>query len=100
VLLRVVTPEDLIPLFAMVTTIVLVVVAATTFTKVAKYRIDQGAAGRLQGRGGMDPEVQSELAELREQVADLAHRVAEGEERLDFTERLLTRGHEETKPHE
>ena len=97
-LLRAVSPDELIPFFGMAVGVVFIVVAAITVVRVAQGQIGQAIAKRIHGRGGADPELQSELAELREQVADLTHRVGESEERLDFTERLLTRGHEEAKP--
>jgi len=100
VLLRAVTPDEMIPFFGMFTGMVFIVAAAVTILRVAQGQIGQAIARRIHGRGGADPELQGELAELREQVTELAHRLAESEERLDFTERLLTRGHEEAKPHD
>lgn len=99
-LLRAVTPEELIPLFGMLTGVLVVGLIALTIVRVAQSQIGQAIARRIHGRAGEDPELVGELAALRDQVTDLAHRVAETEERLDFTERLLTRGHEEAKPHE
>ena len=99
-LLRSVTPDELIPFFGMATGVIFIVAVAITVIRIAQGQIGQAIAKRIHGRGGSDPELQSEIAELREQVVDLTQRVGESEERLDFTERLLTRGHEEAKPHE
>lgn len=83
-LLRAVSPEELIPFFGMATGMVFIVAVAVTILRVAQGQIGQAIARRIHGRGGVDPELQSELGELREQVTDLAHRLAESEERLDF----------------
>lgn len=99
-LLRAVTPEELIPFFGMATGVVFIVAVAVTFVRIAQGQIGQAIARRIHARGGEDAELHGEVAELREQVTDLAHRLAESEERLDFTERLLTRGKEAVKPHE
>jgi hypothetical protein len=47
---------------------------------------------RLEGKAGPDPALAAEVEELRLQVQELQaaqHRLAEVEDRLDFTERLL-----------
>ena len=88
-LLRAVTPEELIPFFGMATGVIFIVAVAITVIRIAQGQIGQAIAKRIHGRGGSDSELQSEIAELREQVVDLTHHVAETEERLDFTERLL-----------
>ncbi|MDX2060443.1 MAG: hypothetical protein SFV24_21715 [Gemmatimonadales bacterium] len=53
-------------------------------------------ARRLEGRSG-DPALAAEVDHLRTRVAELEgihHRVAELEERVDFSERLLAQGRE------
>jgi hypothetical protein len=95
----VVTPEEIIPLVGMLTGIISMLVIGFTIVRVAQSQVGQAIARRIHGRGGADPELQAELLELREQVADLSHRLAENEERVDFTERLLAQGKEETKAH-
>lgn len=51
----------------------------------------QYARLRAESRQGSS-ELHNEVAMLRDQVDDLRHQVIETQERLDFTERLLTRG--------
>ena len=56
--------------------------------KVARLRVEEAKvkAGQLDG-----PAV-AELAALREEMGDVRRELAEVQERLDFTERLLTSG--------
>jgi hypothetical protein len=92
-------PTDFIPLMGMLTGIVSMLVIGFTIVRVAQSQIGQALARRIHGKGAADPELRDELHELREQVAVLEHRLAESEERLDFTERLLTRGRDEAASH-
>ena len=69
----------------------LVGIAMVVGTALVLFPIARAIARRLEGRGG-DQELLQQIEELRERVRDLEasqHRVAELEERLDFTERLL-----------
>lgn len=69
----------------------LITIAAVVGIAVVLYPIARAIARRLEGRGG-NQELLQQVDELRERVRDLEasqHRVAELEERLDFTERLL-----------
>ena len=93
-LLRAVTPEEMIPFFGMVTGIVFMICAACAIIGVARSQIGAAIARRLHGKGGGDPELRDELEGMRERVASLEHRLSDSEERLDFTERLLARTHE------
>lgn len=89
----VIPPYEWVPLMGMVTGVIAMVIIGTVIIRVAQSSIGQAIARRLHGRSGaLEEEFRSELDELREHVADLQHRLAESEERLDFTERLLTRG--------
>jgi hypothetical protein len=91
----VVNPEVVIPIMGMLTGLVSIVVIGTVFVRVAQSAIGQALARRIQGKHGPgDEELRGEMDELREQVIALEHRLAESEERLDFTERLLTHGKE------
>jgi hypothetical protein len=58
--------------------------------------IIQFARLRAESRQG-GPEVLGEIAGLREQVDELRHQLIETQERLDFTERLLTQGKSEPR---
>ena len=83
-------PGEAIPLMGMLTGIVSMVLIAYVVVRVAQSQVGQAIARRISGRSGApDEELHHEVLELREQVANLEHRLAENEERIDFTERLL-----------
>ena len=63
-----------------------------TFAAVAYSPIGRAWADRIRGRVTADPEAEAGRAELAEAVEGLRREVAELAERVDFTERLLTRG--------
>lgn len=90
-------PGDFIPLMGMFTGLIMFVAAAFAVVRIAQGQIGQAIARRIHGKGAADPEVRQEIEELRDQVTLLEHRLAENEERLDFTERLLARGKEATR---
>lgn len=69
--------NDLIALIA--------VVSAVLFVKLLKGPLGQAIADRLRGTGPLDPGVLDELEAVKT-------RLAEVEERLDFTERMLAQG--------
>lgn len=95
-----VPPFDVVPIFGMVTGIISMVLFAVVVIKVAQSQIGQAIARRISGkRDAAEGELQQELLDLRETVAHLEARVAEGEERLDFAERLLSRGKDEASSH-
>jgi len=71
--------------------IALITIACVAGAALVLYPIARALARRLEGRGGSQ-ELLQQLEELRDRVHELEasqHRVAELEERLDFTERLL-----------
>jgi Tfp pilus assembly protein PilO len=71
--------------------VALVSIAAIAGAALVLYPLARAIARRFEGRG-VSPELQQQVEELRDRVHDLEasqHRVAELEERLDFTERLL-----------
>jgi hypothetical protein len=75
----------------------LIVIAALTAAVIILWPIMRALARRLEGKSGSDPALQAELEQLRAQIGDLdvlQHRVAELEERVDFTERLLAQSHD------
>jgi hypothetical protein len=83
-------PGEAIPLMGMLTGIVSMVLIAFTVVKVAQSQVGQAFARRISGKSGpVDDEIRNELLDLREHVGNLEQRLAESEERIDFTERLL-----------
>jgi len=83
-------PGEAIPIMGMLTGIVSMVLIAFTVVKVAQSQLGQALARRISGKSGpMDDEIRNELLDLREHVGNLEQRLAESEERIDFTERLL-----------
>ena len=74
-------PVFVIGLLALVTGFVLVF-----------YPLMRAFARRIEGRNQLDPAIHDELDQLRARVGEVDHlqqRVAELEERVDFTERML-----------
>lgn len=88
-------PDLLLPLIPIVA--MLIPVTAIIFhgmQKVARIKLEET---RL--RAGMGGESSApEVASLREEVGELRRELSEVQERLDFTERLLTRAREEAPP--
>jgi len=93
-------PQDVVPMFGMLTGMVMVSALGLTAVMVSRGPIGQAIARRLAGKSGQgDQELRQEVMELRDQLAQVEHRLAESEERLDFTERLLAGGkHEAHEP--
>ena len=59
------------------------------------FAFTRSPIGRAYARkleGAPNEEVQQQLAALSDEVARLSHELAETQERVDFAERLLTRG--------
>jgi len=77
----------LIPLFALAIPIIAII--ASSVLKLQKSRME---LLRLQGQA--DPGLLNELDELRHEVQQLRGELTEVQERLDFTERLLTNRHD------
>lgn len=83
-------PGEAIPIMGMLTGIVSMVLIAFVVVRVAQSQVGQAIARRISGRSGAhDEELRNEVLDLREHVANLELRLAENEERIDFTERLL-----------
>ena len=79
--------------------IVLTVVVAGTLVL---WPLVRALARRLEGKGARDPALQHEVEQLQQRLAEvdaLHGRVAELEERLDFTERLLAQSREPDRLH-
>jgi hypothetical protein len=75
--------------------IVMVVLLVTAAFTIVCWPIARALARRLEGRPSLTPSLQGELDHMHQRLTDidvLQQRVAELEDRLDFTERLLARG--------
>jgi hypothetical protein len=59
----------------------------------SRTRIGEAIARRISG-DTLNPELQAHLETLEDELASLRGQLAETNERLDFAERLLTRGEE------
>jgi hypothetical protein len=77
--------------------IVMIVALSLLAATVILWPIMRALARRLEGRGGQDTALRAEIDNLQRRLGEvdtLQMRVNELEERLDFAERLLTRGQE------
>jgi Tfp pilus assembly protein PilO len=77
--------------------VLLIVIAALAATVIILWPIMRAFGRRLEGRGGGDPALRSDVEQLHTRLGDidaLQARVAELEERVDFTERLLAQNRE------
>ena len=77
--------------------IVMIVFLGLLATTVVLWPVMRALARRLEGKGAADPALRAEVEHLHQRLAEmdsLQVRVGELEERLDFAERLLTRGQE------
>lgn len=89
--------ENVIPLFGMLTGVITSGLFFWCVVQVARSEIGQALARRIQGRhGAMAPELLDEIAALRDQVEFLSQQLTETQERVEFTERLLSRGRAES----
>jgi hypothetical protein len=83
---------DLIPIFGMVTGVVITGGLIFGVIKIMHSPVGIALARRIQGRHGDDDDLRAEVGYLREQVEEVQRQLGETQERLDFTERLLARG--------
>ena len=75
--------------------IVMIVFLALLATTVILWPVMRALARRLDAKGATDPALQAEVEQLQHRLGEvdvLHQRVAELEERIDFTERMLARG--------
>jgi len=75
--------------------VVMIVFLALLATTVILWPVMRALARRLDAKGAGDPALRAEVEQLQHRLGevDLLHqRVAELEERIDFTERMLSRG--------
>ncbi len=74
--------------------IVMIVLLALVATTVILWPIMRALARRLEGKGAADPALRAEVEQLQHRLGEvdfLQQRVADLEERIDFTERMLAR---------
>jgi hypothetical protein len=74
--------------------IVMIVFLALLATTVILWPVMRALARRLDGKGAADPALRAEVEQLQHRLGEvdfLHQRVAELEERIDFTERMLAR---------
>jgi len=81
--------NDLIPIFGMMTGIIVMTVLGLTIVKVMNGPVGKALAKRT-GHGADGDEPSPEIEAVLERVEALEHRLVETEERLEFTERLLS----------
>jgi hypothetical protein len=77
--------------------VLLIVIAALTASVVILWPIMRAFGRRLEGKAGGDPALRSDVDHLHVRLGEidaLQTRVAELEERVDFTERLLAQSRE------
>jgi hypothetical protein len=76
--------------------VLLIVIAALTAAVIILWPIMRAFGRRLEGKAG-DPTLKADVDQLQVRVSEMENlqgRVAELEERVDFTERLLAQAHE------
>jgi hypothetical protein len=77
--------------------VLMIVIAALAATVIILWPIMRAFARRLESKGGGDAALKAEVEQLHHRLGDvdlLHSRVAELEERVDFTERLLAQTHD------
>jgi Tfp pilus assembly protein PilO len=75
----------------------LIVLAALTAAVIILWPLVRAFARRMEGKGGGDPALRTEVEQLHARLGEvdaLQARMAELEERVDFTERLLAQSRE------
>jgi hypothetical protein len=81
---------ELIPIFGMITGLAITLAGIYGFVRFSQGPVGQALGRRIQGQTGPDPNVVAEVAELRDQLDQLRRQLEETQERVDFTERLLS----------
>lgn len=82
--------------------VVMIVLASLVAVTVILWPIVRAFARRIEGKGGADPALRSDVEHLQQRLGEvevLQSRVAELEERLDFAERLLAQPREPDQLH-
>jgi Tfp pilus assembly protein PilO len=78
-------------------TVLLMLIAALTAGVIILWPLMRAFARRVEAKGGTDPALRADLEQMQQRLGEvdtLQHRVAELEERVDFTERLLAQAHD------
>ena len=89
---------ELIPIFGLIAGTVMTVGLIFGVVKLMQGPVGVALARRIQGKhGAVDEDLHAEVTWLRDQVDQLRQEVTETQERLDFAERLLTRGSEASR---
>jgi hypothetical protein len=88
--------DKLIPIFGMLTGIVMTGIGVWGIVRVFQGPVGQAISRWIGSQSGQfgNPELASDVAALREQVEHLQQQLVDAHERIDFTERLLARGRE------
>ena len=83
---------QLIPIFGMLTGVLMTGLFCWGVIEVARSPVGQALARRIQGKygPGHDPALLDEVSALHDQVDALQQQLMETQERVDFTERLLS----------
>ena len=86
-------PAAMVPLFGMVTGIITTGLFFWGIVQVARSPVGQAFARRIQGRyASADQDLLAEVSALRDHVEVLQQQLLETQERVEFTERLLSQG--------
>ena len=88
--------HDLVPIAGMVTGLLLTGMVTWGFVTVFRGPVGQALGRRIGGHGS--DHLEDEVLELRDVVAGLADDVRDTQERLDFTERMLSAGSDSRAP--
>lgn len=81
----------MIPVFGMITGIVTTGLFFWGVVQLARSPIGQALARRIQGRHGAgDADLQADVLAMRDQLDYMQQQLSETQERLDFTERLMS----------
>jgi hypothetical protein len=93
------TPFPSVPFWVTLppTTVALIFLGMTVGVVVVLWPVMRAIGRRLEGRTREDPALRREIDELRARLGEvdtLQHRLAELEERIDFTERMLAQHRE------
>ncbi len=86
---------DLVPIAGMVTGVMITGLVTWCFVSVFRGPVGQALGRRI---GGRHDHVEDEVLELRDVVAGLADDLRETQERLEFTERMLSAGSDRGAP--